>query len=311
MRDGFNKVIVNMALKLIEVVAFCTPGKVGGETALLNIELSYKEAWKTVVQAYFGEQETESNMKTILFLVVLIGIATVENSKASKNEMKKDVSFAAGMQFERIVEEEVSKRLGQLQWPSSSSNGVLVFVGDTVQFVSDIVPDNFNYTTVRLVADILRNIDIYNLTTCILNELGSDLEKCLRELEVLGLNVSYIAREINKLLSGPDAREESCSSCGGGQTPGFTPSANMDYCNLIGNLTDNLECILHELGKLKCQQYLSEQYKPLVDCVGQFIGSLPKDETNQTRCLMIFDEATNILTNIGGGIRGKNCKVGI
>ncbi|XP_023220118.1 uncharacterized protein LOC111640119 [Centruroides sculpturatus] len=253
-------------------------------------------------------------MKTILFLVVLIGIATVENSKASKNEMKKGVSFSAGKQGKRIIEE-VSKQLGQRQmwpsWPSwpSIDGGILDEIGD---FFNELnFPSNDDYTVIGFVANLLKTIDLYNFTACIVRELGSDLEKCLRELEELGINASYILREINKLLSGPDAREESCSTCGGGQTPVFTPSANMDYCNLIGNLTDNLECVLEQLAKLKCQEYLSDCFEPLVTCLGQFIGSLPKDETNQTRCLMIFEELGNILTNIGDGIQGNNCTVGL
>ncbi|XP_023241886.1 uncharacterized protein LOC111640117 [Centruroides sculpturatus] len=243
-------------------------------------------------------------MKIIAFFVVLIGIATVENSKASKNGIRKDVSFAAGNQDKRIVEE-VSKQLPSL------SGGVLDVIGSTGDGQNGIAPYNFDYTAVRVVADILKNIDVYNFTACIVNELGTNLEKCLRELEELGLYISFILREIDKLLSGKDAREESCSSCGNRQIPGFTPSPNMDYCNFIGNLTDNLECVFHELGKLRCQQYLSDTFKPFVDCLGDFVGSLPRDKTDQTRCLNSFSEINNVLTNIRDGIRGKYCTIGI
>ncbi|XP_067133563.1 uncharacterized protein [Centruroides vittatus] len=131
---------------------------------------------------------------------------------------------------------------------------------------------------------------------------------CFRNLELYGLNASGILMVINRVVSGTNGRED-CTSCS--NEPPFTPLPNMDYCNLIGNITENLKCVLMELGNLRCSQYISDCLEPVLDCLGEIVRSLPKDETDPTKCQDIVEEVGRILQNIGDVLEGKICTIGI
>ncbi|XP_067128810.1 uncharacterized protein [Centruroides vittatus] len=233
-------------------------------------------------------------MKTILFLVVLIGIATVDNSEASKKEIKEDVLLDAEKKGDLSVEED--SRQGGL-------TGVLQGIVNSLPTGSPGISD---MTTSGLLKGLLDSLDTYNLTGCLIRQTGIDLQKCFNSLAVLNLNVSGATVVLNELLYGNSGRADQCSSCSENSLTTSTSSAN-SLCPTLSNITDNIACVLREFSKLYCLPYVDDAVRILLECLGNYVDNISTNGGNETAC-KIFENDLGVLLgdieNIVSGILG-------
>ncbi|XP_067139257.1 uncharacterized protein [Centruroides vittatus] len=212
-------------------------------------------------------------MKTILFLVVLIGIAIVENSHESEKEITKyggkieesrqksgDFVRSGGNPMNEHVLEKDSKRLLK---GVGMNNGILDEVSEIFSDIPVNTPGGSMVTYDGLLENLLKDFNLAKFINCTLNQLQSNMDKCFRGLLLNGLNISSVYFNINALLFGINGRNDECTTCGG-QDLDTQLTLLEDLCPLVANITYYLGCIVKETSKLSCFNYIGTRVQEIL-----------------------------------------------
>ncbi|XP_023230880.1 uncharacterized protein LOC111630950 [Centruroides sculpturatus] len=229
-------------------------------------------------------------MKTILFLLVLVGITIVENTEASKKEIKKDVSFDKGERMPVDKAKSAGNMKDKFYFKKYSNR-----IGD----LTGIIPGN-NPPAIVSVSDILkgfRNLSLDDFFHCTERKLGANLEKCYRGLELLGLNVSSIVMFLDdKLLGGTIRRENECDSCN--LDDWKTGFLNLSQeCELLDNITNYLACVFDQLKNFDCIDYINSSLRSLESCLADFLDRFYNDPNYE--CRNLYDDLERVLQLLG------------
>ncbi|XP_067139856.1 uncharacterized protein [Centruroides vittatus] len=222
-------------------------------------------------------------MKTILFLVVLIGIAIVENSHESEKEIKKyggkieesrqksgDFVRSGGNPMNEHVLEKDSKRLLK---GDGMDNGILDIVSEIFSGIPVNTPGGSMVTYDGLLENLLKDFNLAKFINCTLNQLQSNMDKCFRGLLLNGLNISSVYFNINALLFGINGRDDECTTCGGKDLDTQLTLLE-DLCPLVANITYYLGCIVKETSKLSCFNYIGTRVQEILYCIGEYVEAL-------------------------------------
>ncbi|XP_023230891.1 uncharacterized protein LOC111630955 [Centruroides sculpturatus] len=214
-------------------------------------------------------------MKTILFLLVVVGIAVVANSEASEKGIKKDVSFDKG-------------KKGSVDGVRGGQN-----VKDKFNFKKDssriffpgMPSSNPNLVTLLGILNNL-NLDIEGFLECILGKLMINLDQCHLQLGSI-----YLRGDTQDRFG----RKDRCDNCG---TNSSDPLASMnELCPTLNNITSYLGCILDQLHNLDCLDYIDGCLTKLLECLSIYLNLL---FSNEIDCDDLLDFLEYVLKVVGG-----------
>ncbi|XP_023222387.1 uncharacterized protein LOC111623889 [Centruroides sculpturatus] len=226
-------------------------------------------------------------MKTVLFIVVLIGIESVENTHELEKEIKKygrkieenqqksgDFVRSGGNLMNEQVLGKDSKRLLQ---GDEMTNGIIDVVSEILGGIPVNMPGGSMVTYDGLLENLLKDFNLAKFINCTLNQLQSNMDKCFRGLLLNGFNISSVYFNINALLFGINGREDECTTCGGKDLD-IQLTLLENLCPLVANITYYLGCIVKETSKLSCFNYIGTRLQETLYCIGEYVEALSSGE---------------------------------
>ncbi|XP_067133602.1 uncharacterized protein [Centruroides vittatus] len=220
-------------------------------------------------------------MKTILFLLVLVGIAIVANSEASKKKIKKDVSFDKGEK--KSVDDDRSVKNVKNKY-NSKTDSSRVMPGISIPGV----PSSPNTNTLSLL-DLIQSLnpDLFKTLDCILDKLGLNPDEC----QLLGLDSNSRGDTLGRF-----GREDRCDDCNPDSDNPLSSMSNI--CPILNNVTSYISCYLGKLEILDCLDYVVECFTALTDCLEEYLKQLYANDITCDDLLTFLEYDLGLVLNI-------------